>query len=153
MKKVLALILTAAMLLSCMIVGISAVREHATNVETVVTTDKAATNTANFVGFENSFYADNYTFSITMKSCTADFGDMAENVGFLAGTPIINMKNGTIGWNGHSETVSYSFADNTWYTIEYVVDGNTTIYVNGAEAALLTQLCPVTSTVPSTTPT
>ncbi len=134
MKKVLALILTAAMLLSCMIVGISAVREHATNVETVVTTDKAATNTANFVGFENSFYSDNYTFSITMKSCTADFGDMAENVGFLEGTPIINMKNGTIGWNGHSETVSYSFADNTWYTIQYkVADGKVVVSVNGTE--------------------
>ena len=134
MKKVLALILTAAMLLSCMIVGISAVREHATNVETVVTTDKAATNTANFVGFENSFYSDNYTFSITMKSCTADFGDMAENVGFLEGTPIINMKNGTIGWNGHSETVSFSFADNTWYTIQYkVADGKTVVSVDGTE--------------------
>lgn len=134
MKKVLALILTAAMLLSCMIVGISAVREHATNVETVVTTDKAATNTANFVGFENSFYSDNYTFSITMKSCTADFGEMAENVGFLEGTPIINMKNGTIGWNGHSETVSFSFADNTWYTIQYkVADGKTVVSVDGTE--------------------
>ncbi|MBE6587475.1 MAG: hypothetical protein E7647_03565, partial [Ruminococcaceae bacterium] len=134
MKKVLALLLTAAMLLSCMIVGISAVREHATNVETVVTTDKAATNTANFVGFENSFYADNYTFSITMKSCTADFGQMAENVGFLEGTPIINMTAGTIGWTGTSETVSYTFADNTWYTIQYEVAGGATVVsVNGEE--------------------
>jgi len=134
MKKALALILTAAMLLSCMIVGISAVREHATNVETVVTTDKAATNTANFVGFENSFYADNYTFSITMKSCVADFGQMADNVGFLEGSPIISMVNGTIGWNGHSETVSYEFADDTWYTIQYTVaDGKTVVSVNGEE--------------------
>ena len=134
MKKALALILTAAMLLSCMIVGISAVREHATNVETVVTTDKAATNTANFVGFENSFYADNYTFSITMKSCTADFGQMADNVGFLEGSPIISMKNGSIGWHGHSETVSYEFADDTWYTIQYTVaDGKTVVSVNGEE--------------------
>ena len=134
MKKALALILTAAMLLSCMIVGISAVREHATNVETVVTTDKAATNTANFVGFENSFYADNYTFSITMKSCVADFGQMADNVGFLEGSPIISMKNGSIGWNGHFETVSYEFADDTWYTIQYTVaDGKTVVSVNGEE--------------------
>ncbi|MBQ2730371.1 MAG: hypothetical protein IJF69_06305 [Clostridia bacterium] len=144
MKKVLALILTAAMLLSCMIVGISAVREHATNVETTVTTDKAATNSAHFSGlrYNDPYYTDNYTFSITMKSCTADFGQMAENTGFCDGVPIINMINGTIGWNGQSATVAYEFADNTWYTIEYVVDGNTTIYVNGAEAGVIDAAMP-----------
>ena len=136
MKKALALILTAAMLLSCMIVGISAVREHATNVETITTTDKAATNTANFSGlrYNDPYYTDNYTFSITMKSCTADFeGKMAENTGFCDGVPIIHMGNGTIGWNGQSATVAYTFADNTWYKIDYVVDGNTTIFVNGVD--------------------
>ncbi len=138
MKKVLALILTAAMLLSCMIVGISAVREHATNVETTVTTDKAATNAAHFSGlrYNDPYYTDDYTFSITMKSCTADFGDMAENTGFCAGVPIINMKANTIGWND-GPSLSYTFADNTWYKIDYVVDGDTTIYVNGAEVGTL----------------
>jgi hypothetical protein len=76
---------------------------------------------------------DGYTFRAVLKSSTEYFENenLGEHVTYLAGSPEINMKAGTLGYNGTSEKLNYAFADDTEYTIEYIVDGNTTVKVNG----------------------
>ena len=141
MKKVLALILTAAMLLSCMIVGISAVREHATVVGEG-TSFKAAVSEANFAG-ESGYTTwlrdrglSTYTLKMVLKSSVADFGNTPELVAYLAGSPSLHFANGKVGMNGVGE-LDYTFADDTWYTIEWIVDGDTTIVINGETVGTL----------------
>jgi transcription elongation factor Elf1 len=82
---------------------------------------------------------DNFTMRIVLKSSTDTFenADLGEMVGWLDGSPLINMKAGTISFVGAPSTLNYTFADETLYTIDFVVDGDTTVFVNGEEVGTI----------------
>jgi len=82
---------------------------------------------------------DNYTFKIVLKSSTDYFenANLGETVTYINGSPKISMKEGFLGYHGIDNTLSYTFSDDTLYTIEYVVDGDTTVFVNGEEIGTL----------------
>ncbi|MBR6918599.1 MAG: dockerin type I repeat-containing protein [Clostridia bacterium] len=143
MKKIIALVLTVMMLASTLVVGISAAREyHLTEIPGSVTETKYIKCAANGHFADESpvnGVTDDFTMRIALKSSTATFGsaDLGEMVGWLDGSPLINMKAGTISFVGAPDTLNYTFADNTDYVIDFVVDGDTTVYVNGTEVGTI----------------
>ncbi len=145
MKKLIALVLTVMMLASTIVVGISAARyaEYTpANGEPIALKDKYIACTAHGqFGISDTFggVTDGYTFRAVLKSSTEYFENenLGEHVTYLAGSPEINMKAGTLGYNGTDEKLNYTFADETEYTIEYIVDGNTTVKVNGETVGTL----------------
>ena len=145
MKKIIALVLTVLMVTSVLITGISAARVSYVN---TTTTEPVDTRTKYIKCDANGHFADespvngvtdNFTMKIVLKSSTEVFGsaDLGEMVGWLDGSPLINMKAGTISFVGAPSTLNYTFADDTLYTIDFVVDGSTTVYVNGAEVGTI----------------
>ena len=82
---------------------------------------------------------DDFTMRVVLKSSTDYFenANLGEMVGWLDGSPLISMKDDTISFVGAPSTLSYDFQDDTLYTIDFVVDGDTTVYVNGAEVGTI----------------
>ena len=142
MKKALALVLTFCMLLSCVALSVSAAREF-TVTETTDTRKAIGMGGGSFVGYayNDPFIDGDYTAEFVVKSNLADFGDGMESTGFCNGSPVI--KQNEVGYVGAPANVAYTFADDTWYTIEYVVSGDTTtVKVNGEVAGTIAQAMP-----------
>ena len=131
MKKALALILTAAMLLSCCVIGASAERVWSVE-EKVVFEDTVTYSVSNGIyGSSDPFFSGDYILTMTIKGSVAEFGQEFETVGYIKGSPEIKATDDTISFNGAPSKVSYDFADETWYKVQYVVeDDTTTVKVN-----------------------
>ncbi|MGM9635963.1 MAG: dockerin type I domain-containing protein [Candidatus Avispirillum sp.] len=125
MKKVLAIVLTLAMLLSMVVVGTSAAR--------VVTENKTENHYWTFpaghswhpVKFDNP--STTVEMDIRLDDATANLGCYG-----LSNAPAIGAS--YVGLKDSSTSVAYTFEVGTWYSLKFVsADGSTTIYVNGAE--------------------
>ena len=132
MKKALALILTFAMLLGTFAIGASAARVY-TSEEKVVRADKVVWSGSNGVyGSTDAFFSGDHTLTITVKGDVAAEGKDFEIVAFIAGSPVIDAVNDKISFNGAPAELAYNFQEDVWYTVEYVVVGDTTtVKVNG----------------------
>ncbi len=136
MKKALALILTVAMLLSCVSIGVSAARVYTAETVPAVVDHYASTGSESsmFVGVQYETpiggLTDNYTNILKLRSRTdLENGKLGEIVSFFDG-PVINMDTDTVGFVGAS--INYDFVGDTWYTIQYdVKDSSTDITING----------------------
>ncbi len=138
MKKALALILTAAMLFSCLAVGASAAREYTVE-EVVVKEDKVSyLGGGSFAGhyYNDPMVSGDYTatFVIMGDATIESEGKGFESTAFCNGSPLLNQVNDTISFQGAPSAVSFDFVDGVWYEVKYVVSGGTTtIYVDGDE--------------------
>ncbi|MBR6650649.1 MAG: dockerin type I repeat-containing protein [Clostridia bacterium] len=132
MKKALALILTAAMLFSCLAVGASAARVYSVE-EKVVKEDKIVwSDSSGVYGSTDPFFSGDHTLTITLKGDEAGAGKNFEVVAYIGGSPVIDAVNDKISFNGAPSQLDYDFADATWYEVQYVVEGDTTtVKVNG----------------------
>ncbi len=132
MKKALALILTAAMLLSCLAIGVSAKR--------VVTVGESTTDGAWYAEGENY---NNWNVSDTTSFVTevvlmgsGEYG-APELAPTMTYTPYINIGGDKVGYGDYWATggdyymLDYDFNVDTWYRVKYVTDaGTTSVYVN-----------------------
>ncbi len=133
MKKALALILTAAMLLSCLAIGVSAKR-----VVTVgETTTEGAWFSASADNYNNWNVSDTTSFVTEVVVMGASDYDAPELSVTMNYTPLINIAGDKVGYGdfwatgGDYYTVDYDFNVDTWYRVKYVTDaGSTAVYVN-----------------------
>ncbi len=125
MKKVLALVLVAAMLLSCMIVGISAARVVTAETTTNKVWTFPAGNSYNPVAVGQSG-----TFDVSMDIRIDDAAGKLTGWSGLAVGPYVAV--GGVGIDGAD--FAYDIVLGEWYHVEWITDGsNTTIYVDGNE--------------------
>ncbi len=142
MKKALALILTAAMLFSCLAVGASAARVFETVETSPAKYDKAWTG-AGGVALERpaADVGSTFTYEVTIFSEeNARDGDKLGEFNPRGDvSPAINMETGKIQvfnlWYGYGagDTVTYDgFEANKWYTVTFEVEGDSAaVSVNG----------------------
>ncbi|MBR0302366.1 MAG: hypothetical protein IJQ80_00795, partial [Clostridia bacterium] len=141
MKKIIALVLTVMMIASILVTGISAARVAyvTTNtVEPIDTREKFINATGGSPHMmDDPIATDDFTFRLVIKTPSNyyDEAKLGEFVRWAYEGPQFNMVNGTIGYNGN--TLNYAFDYDTLYTIDWVVDGDTTIFVNGEEVGTL----------------
>ena len=141
MKKILALIITVMMLASTLVTGISAARVASytpANGEPIALTEKYINATGGSPHMmDDSIANDDYTFRLVIKTPSNyyDEAKLGEFVRWVYDGPQFDMTAGKIGYAG--KTLDYTFAYDTLYTIDWVVDGDTTIYVNGTEVGTL----------------
>ena len=125
MKKVLAIVLTLAMLLSMVVIGTSAAR--------VVTENKTENHFWTFPA-GNSWHPVKFTDPSTTVEMDIRLDDATANLGCygLSNAPAIGAS--YVGLKDSSISVPYTFEVGTWYTLKFVsASGSTTIYVDGAE--------------------
>ena len=126
MKKALALILTVAMLLSCVAMSVAAVREFSVTTET--TSNKYWQWDADnaYVYIDPVADSDAFTMSMDLRLDTAD----ASFAGYFGNCLTMNASGIGVGGNN----LSYTFNVGEWYAVELVTDGSSTVIsVNGTE--------------------
>ena len=125
MKKVLAIVLTLAMLLSMVVIGTSAAR--------VVTENKTENHFWTFPA-GNSWHPVKFTDPSTTVEMDIRLDDATASLGCygLSNAPAIGAS--YVGLKDNTISVPYTFEVGTWYTLKFVsASGSTTIYVDGAE--------------------
>ena len=126
MKKILAIVLTLAMLLSMVAVGTSAATRE-------VTQDPSTENHYWHFQSGNSWHPvkfSNPAQTVEMDIC---LDDATSNLGCygLSNAPAIGAS--YVGLKDNSQKVDYTFTPGTWYNVKWVsANGSTEIFVNGA---------------------
>ena len=134
MKKALALILTAAMLLSCLALGVAAKRE--------VTVGEASKDGAWYAegeNYNNWWVSETTSFVTEIKLMGSSEHSGPALTTTMSYTPYIDIAKDKVGYGdfwatgGEYYLVDYDFNVDTWYTVKYVTDGGKTeVYVNDA---------------------
>ncbi|MDD6095250.1 MAG: hypothetical protein PUC29_05865, partial [Clostridia bacterium] len=126
MKKILAIVLTLAMLLSMVAVGTSAATRE-------VTQDESTENHYWHFQSGNSWHPVKFSDPSQTVEMDICLDDATSNLGCygLSNAPSIGAS--YVGLKDNSQKVDYTFTPGTWYNVKWVsANGSTEIFVNGA---------------------